>query len=90
MGCVLLLPFFVSPQFIRQLCADTAGCWYGGPTSDTATKVGCTVDEAGTWEECEVVYCSDLPFCDPELQAIADDTTVPSKVQVKHPRTRID
>mmetsp|Transcript_15394 Transcript_15394/g.29598 ORF Transcript_15394/g.29598 Transcript_15394/m.29598 type:complete len:775 (-) Transcript_15394:1141-3465(-) len=60
----------------------TAGCWYGGPTSDTATKVGCTVDEAGTWEECEVVYCSDLPFCDPGLQAIADDTSVLSKVQV--------
>eukprot|EP00241_Pyramimonas_parkeae_P017844 CAMPEP_0114321802 /NCGR_PEP_ID=MMETSP0059-20121206/26820_1 /TAXON_ID=36894 /ORGANISM="Pyramimonas parkeae, Strain CCMP726" /LENGTH=875 /DNA_ID=CAMNT_0001449603 /DNA_START=163 /DNA_END=2791 /DNA_ORIENTATION=- len=68
----------------------SAGCSYGGLTSDTAESVGCIVDEAGTWEACDVVYCSDLPLCDAELQAIADDASVPKKVQVYTPREYVN
>eukprot|EP00241_Pyramimonas_parkeae_P004587 CAMPEP_0114246106 /NCGR_PEP_ID=MMETSP0058-20121206/12269_1 /TAXON_ID=36894 /ORGANISM="Pyramimonas parkeae, CCMP726" /LENGTH=891 /DNA_ID=CAMNT_0001359237 /DNA_START=149 /DNA_END=2825 /DNA_ORIENTATION=- len=60
----------------------TAGCSYGGPTSATASSVGCVVDELGTWEKCNVVYCTDLPFCDAELRAVAEDATVARKAQV--------
>jgi len=60
----------------------TAGCSYGGPTPATASSVGCFVDDMGTWEKCRVEYCSDLPFCDPKLRALAEDATMDRKVQV--------